>query len=454
MKRIIIVTLFFLMTISTMAQKATISGKINGFVPGSNPIIMEYLNTQKQYPVILDADGKFTVDIPMDLPKLFYMVSVDPKGGYVFYLEPGAEVNWTIHFQTTEANQITPKMVVTEWEGPLKDCFEHVNEHNYYKVQNSVVDKWSKQPNLNFRDFRADLRAEIDREEAALAQVGTLSFRRCMRDAYEKLLMSGLQTYMELDGPYDKDFEAYVNSFDYSDPQVESLHNLKGDCFMKYQTPTDTDPLLHVLTHIDQLYTSKEVAQNFITKRFAEAITKAPQNLDELYKAYKDYMASNGIDIPEDVQSSYNYYKNMVAGKKGVDFELFDINGKKLSFSDLKGKAVYIDCWATWCGPCKKEIPHIRQLYEHFKKDKRLQIISISIDSNLENWKKMVNAEAFPWSQYVVKGNWNSEFCKTYGVNAIPRFMMFDKKGNIISLHAPLPSEENIIEWIESNLSE
>ena len=93
-----------------------------------------------------------------------------------------------------------------------------------------------------------------------------------------------------------------------------------------------------------------------------------------------------------------------------------------------------------------------RRMQEVQEGDKRIQLVSISLDKNVNAWKTMVKKENLAWPQYIVKGEFDCMLCKEYGVTGIPRFMMFDKKGNIISLDAPRPSAPNIIEWIESNL--
>lgn len=129
-----------------------------------------------------------------------------------------------------------------------------------------------------------------------------------------------------------------------------------------------------------------------------------------------------------------------------------DINGNKIKFSELKGKAVYFDMWATWCGPCKQEIPYMAKLAKHYQGSDKIQIISVSLDENINSWKKMITKDHPDWPQYIIPENFNSELCKQYSINGIPRFMMFDKDGKVISIDAPRPSSPDIISWIDGNL--
>lgn len=70
-----------------------------------------------------------------------------------------------------------------------------------------------------------------------------------------------------------------------------------------------------------------------------------------------------------------------------------DVNGKKYRLSDFKGKAVYIDVWATWCGPCCMEIPYMEKLVKHYAKNKKIEFLSISLDENQKKWKKKLTED-------------------------------------------------------------
>ena len=201
---------------------------------------------------------------------------------------------------------------------------------------------------------------------------------------------------------------------------------------------------------LNKQFTNKEIIWALADQEVTGIIESAPANINEAFAAYKTVDPSR--EVPAAIQQLYDHCKTMVPGAKAVNFDFYDLNGKKVTLANLKGKALYIDCWATWCGPCKAETPNMVKLYEHFKGDKRIQLVSISLDKNVNAWKTMVKKENLAWPQYIVKGEFDCMLCKEYGVTGIPRFMMFDKKGNIISLDAPRPSAPNIIEWIESNL--
>ncbi len=187
--------------------------------------------------------------------------------------------------------------------------------------------------------------------------------------------------------------------------------------------------------------------------------------------------AAKGIDSTiiaesrKDVKPMLNYYKQdvkrnieiMKALPKGAPSPLFidyeNIDGSKLSLSSLKGKYVYIDVWATWCGPCKAEIPSLKKIYKDYS-DKNITFISVSIDDDKshkgswekakESWKTMVKAKELNWVQLFAPKGWNSQFVRDYKINGIPRFILIDTEGNIISPNAPRPSSPKLRELFSS----
>lgn len=139
-------------------------------------------------------------------------------------------------------------------------------------------------------------------------------------------------------------------------------------------------------------------------------------------------------------------------GNKAFPFTCTDAKGKSVSLSDFKGKLVLVDVWATTCAPCKVEFPYLKKLVEQFK-GKNIVFVGVSTDTakNKEVWQKYVNDEKLPGIQ-LFAGGWDSSLTKDYQISYIPRYMLFDKNGNIITVDAPLPSNPELSRLIESNL--
>ncbi len=152
-----------------------------------------------------------------------------------------------------------------------------------------------------------------------------------------------------------------------------------------------------------------------------------------------------------------NYEKmhdNLVRFAKGNQSPVFNnyenYNGGKTSLSDLKGKYVYLDIWATWCKPCKDEIPALKILEQDFH-DKNIAFVSISVDKQeaYETWRTMVKDMDLKGIQLFADNNFESEFITEYGINAIPRFILLDTNGNIVDADADRPSNPKLRELFE-----
>ena len=144
-------------------------------------------------------------------------------------------------------------------------------------------------------------------------------------------------------------------------------------------------------------------------------------------------------------------YTALQKGQPSPKFDYPDVNGKSVSLDDLKGKYVYVDVWATWCGPCKKEIPYLKALNEEYQ-NSDLAIVSLSIDKqeHKEKWKNMVAKEGLRGIQILADKDWSSEFVTAYNITGIPRFILIDPSGNILDADAPRPSDPNLQELLKS----
>jgi thiol-disulfide isomerase/thioredoxin len=125
-------------------------------------------------------------------------------------------------------------------------------------------------------------------------------------------------------------------------------------------------------------------------------------------------------------------------------------NDQEVDLQGMKGKVVLVDFWATWCGPCVKEIPNVRAAYEKLH-PKGFEIVGISFDSDRTKLDDFVAKEKMPWVQYFDGKGWGNEFGKKFGINSIPAMWLVDKKGVLRELNARADLEKKVEKYLAEN---
>jgi thiol-disulfide isomerase/thioredoxin len=213
-------------------------------------------------------------------------------------------------------------------------------------------------------------------------------------------------------------------------------------------------------------YFTQDLVKNGTKNDLDTAIEDYKEAYDALKIKFTDVDSTHIAIMDRNIEASINRLNQFMAPKiamrsefvKGtpsptfIDYENFA--GGNTSLSDLKGKYVYMDIWATWCGPCLKEIPSLKSVEKQFE-GKNIEFVSISVDEGrgykgdvaaaYKGWKKMVATKELSGMQLMADNGFASKFIKDYKINGIPRFILIDPDGNIINADAPRPSDPQLV---------
>lgn len=164
----------------------------------------------------------------------------------------------------------------------------------------------------------------------------------------------------------------------------------------------------------------RQIITNYPNTEYSESATKIVANLPKL----KEQMAKQA--------EAKKIQDGLVAGAAFPDFSESDLDGKPLSIASRKGKVVLVDFWATWCGPCRAELPNVIATYKKHHSE-GFEIIGVSLDQDRDTLNTFLKQQdGMTWPQYFDGKGWGNELAAKYGVEAIPFAVLIGPDGKII----------------------
>lgn len=296
-------------------------------------------------------------------------------------------------------------------------------------------------------------------------RISPSNFAMLVLDSAQKLTITGDvrdlgKTYKVEGSPDTKLFLEYNNLAQAQKLRTDSLGNIINEAVMAIRTRTQKERLspqdsMSIVALSESLQKPYEAMMatysDIISKKIKEnpssfaSIMAVQQIRPELY--FDTYQAlakglsqkyPNNADVKSFV-GMVQQTETMLQGQKAVsigaeapELVLPSTNEKEIALSSLRGKVVLIDFWASWCGPCRKELPNVKRAYEKYK-NKGFEIFGVSLDKDRGDWLDAIKEEGLTWPQVSDLKFWESEAVKIYGIQSIPFTVLIDKEGKIIA---------------------
>lgn len=251
------------------------------------------------------------------------------------------------------------------------------------------------------------------------------------------------QAYYDHIATYVVEDESLVNLDEYLMFVAEAMHMLDAanrDVTAIY--PKTVAQIKYAADHLTNAVV-KESLIHHITTTYVDNF--GVKDIDELNNLYYVYVKDPALQAT--YQAKCERWDLSRPGRVSPNFRAVDIEGKEWTLLDFRGKYVYIDMWATWCGPCKQEMPYLKQLEKQFE-DASIVFLGLSVDRDKSKWEEMAGSGNLTGVQLYL--GTQSSFQEAYRAESIPRFILLDKDGVIISNDMSRPSDPETAETLNA----
>lgn len=264
-----------------------------------------------------------------------------------------------------------------------------------------------------------------------------------------------------------------INSFMHMGVYISMIQKMSKEETISFYKSFDKE-IAPYLERYNQLFIEPDFLKLVVYRDIVDELVTKEKNITKPVQQIKDWMAARDIaqqlkkasdrETKKKFESAINAlgnasYRNALLGTlakvlqlsngdMAFDFTALDQNNSSAKLGNLKGKLIYIDLWATWCGPCMEEMPAYEKLKESYKDNAAISFISLSIDDDKDGWRKNIqkrNAQGFQWLIDRAK-------LQPYNIMSIPRSILIDKDFKIVEMNAALPSSKTITNTLNTLL--
>ena len=390
---------------------------------------------------------------------IFFTDNLQLKPGYYFFRQD----NELAYLYLTPKDHLEIKVDGEDFSNGLEFKGKGAERNNYLVAKSKFTEQVKDDPDIFYSGTERDFTERIKKLKSELDRILWASEAEDFFITDEKEntkfgYLLDVQNYAQMQEFYfgkevspSKDFLSPLSEIDFDNAtnfDKFPMYRYLASAFWKEKI-NDAGDYFKMLNTFNEMQSVNLKIDVLIS--FYYSITKYPDKAEDYFKLIQRITPNEAF-----VKAAKEKLDAVVKTKKGAASPLFtykDVNGSTFSLTDFKGKFVFIDVWATWCGPCVQQMPYLKKL-EHRYKDNAIVFVSISVDEKgkYEKWKKMVEQKSLSGVQLFADNSFDSEFIKAYGISSIPRFILIDKDGDIVDSNMSKPSENATEELLDSLL--
>ncbi len=408
--------------------------------------------------IAIDTNGSFRGEIPVDKPS-YLRIKIGKEFTNTF-ARPGDTLSMTLNADRFDES-LTYKGSAKTINNYLADKVLLSDSVNL-EDRNTMRSLYGSDPQKFDRTIDSVQRVYLDHMKAKLSNFDIGAFPKMekvnIKAKYQGLRLRYPRLYPRMAGDSAKSIPDDIKNFQpkvpLNDPSMmrvpnykriarRIVFNAKSDYLKQHPGMKDTADGLVNSRVIDSMITNDtakaQMARMFLENQIDRQSLKSIKPLHDYYQK----IATN-TKVKQRVDSLMTAKKNIAPGNKAPAFTYPSHDGDTVSLADLRGQYVYIDVWATWCGPCIREIPYLKKLHDSMH-NKNIAFVSVSVDRapDKQKWRSMVKNKNLKGYQLYANGEaFDSKIANDFMIGSIPRFILIGPDGKIIDPNAERPSGE------------
>ena len=400
--------------------------------------------------VYLDSTGNFTCELPNLTEGALYYFIFDNNNVEYLHLTPGMELDYYADMDNfTESRGFTGKGsdINNYLAGKDPRAFNYdwysLDENAFRFKADSLMAAQQADLNTAEKDDPDDPFWKTEKGDVLFSWANHLENYPDYHGYYAKISDFKVgDNWYDFRKELDFNESGYIHSREFNQYLASMMRretSLKMKEMIAKDSTLEVDRKLMTLKIAAKLLTNETVLNNYLYHTVTGymqwgSLSDIPGPIDFFYEQVKD------TALVAKFNSEYEAWKRLDKGEPMIDFSGEDLNGNRVQSTDFRGKYLYVDVWATWCGPCVYEVPFLKKLEADYH-DRNIVFLSYSIDEDKDAWLKYVPEHQLSGVHLRGERGWQSKLCKDYKVSGVPTFLFFDPEGKIINVKMTRPSD-------------